>query len=502
MIAGRWKDLVGRMCTLAMAAVAAWPGSPLAQPASRGDLEDLVPRWKSAMERLHVPGMAVAVVTADGVVLIHAEGKRDLGGDLPVTPETMFYIASMTKPFVALATVLLDHEEALVLNRPVRTYLPRFELADFTETITITVRDLVAHRRGLQDYAITFGEAVSGQMTEDRFYRLLSKVEAVGELDYANLHYTLLGRIIEAVTGTTWKEYVEQEVLQPAGMARTTTRAGPLTEDPDAAVPYEWVGGSYRTVRLKTDRTMHAAGGMLSTVRDLARWIRIHLAGGRLDGKVVYPEEVIREMQKPQIFEEDESPLVPEHRRIGWGLGWDIREDRGMRLYHHGGSYEGWAAQMSFMPEIGTGVVVLTNARDGGRLLSNFIATDVYDRVRAVEARDLLPRFLSFLEGGAGEEPAESMKPGRGPRGPTLPVERYAGRYANDDWGTVEIRTSERELRARIGDLPLPLVWTGPDTFVADQDHEGRFEIGEGGRVTAVTLGALAADAPVRFERR
>lgn len=450
------------------------------------------------MDSLHVPGMAVAVVTPDGPLLVEGLGRRNVDEKLPVTPETLFYIASTTKPFVALATRLLEEEGSIGLNRPVRTYLPRFELSDPTETRAITLRDLLAHRRGLQDYPITFGEAFTGQMTEDRFYRLLGRVRAVGELDYQNLHYTLLGRVIEAVSGVSWKEFVEREVLRPGGLDRTGTRAAPLTDDANAAVPYEFAHGRFHAVRLKTDRTMHAAGGMLSTADDLASWLRIHLNEGRIDGRAVFPAGAVREMQEPQIYEEDENPILAGQRRVGWGLGWDVRDDRGARLIYHDGVYEGWAAHTSFMPEIGVGVVVLANTSDAGILLAYTIAADVYDRVRGLEPRDVLPRAVSFLEMLDGES-SDDRPNGEG--GPSLPLERYVGAYAHEDWGTIEVSSDGERLHARIGDLPLPLVWVGADSFVADEDHDGRFEINAAGRVTSVSLSDLAAEGLVQFMR-
>ena len=462
-------------------------------------LGDPIPRWRSAMDTLHVPGMAVAVVAADGTLLVVGLGRRNVDDNLPVTPETLFYIASTTKPFVALATRLLEESGSIELNRPVRTYLPQFELNDPTETRTITLRDLLAHRRGLQDYPITFGEAFTGQMTEDRFYRLLRGVSAVGELDYQNLHYTLLGRGIEAAAGVSWKEYVEREVLRPAGLDRTGVRSGPLTDDRNAAVPYEPADGGFHAVRLKTDRTMHAAGGMLSTADDLARWVRIHLNEGRIDGRSVFPAAAIREMREPQIYEEEESPFLADHRRIGWGLGWDIREDRGARLIYHDGVYEGWAAHTSFMPDVGIGVVVLTNTSNAGLLAAYVIAADVYDRVRGLEPRDVLPRAVSFME------MLKSQTSNARPEiegGPSLPLERYVGSYVNEDWGTLEISSDGEELHARIGDLPLPIVWVGADTLIADEDHEGRFAIDAAGRVTSISLNALAAEGVVQFIRQ
>lgn len=494
-----WKRLVVTLSGVTFLMTTGCGGTDPSGSWARDVLDDPVVRWTSAMEALDVPGVAVAVVTPDGTPLVEGLGWRNVEDGLPVTPQTLFYIASTTKPFVALAARLLEEDGSIALNRPVRTYLPRFELGDPTETRTITVRDLLAHRRGLQDYAITFGEAFTGQMTEDRFYRLLGRVHTAGELDYQNLHYTLAGRVIEAASGMTWKEYVDREVLRPAGLDRTGVRAAPLTDDSNAAVPYELTNGDFDAVRLKSEETMHAAGGMLSTVEDLGRWIRIHLNEGRIDGRSVFPADAIREMQEPQIYEEDENPFLAEHRRIGWGLGWDIREDRGARLVYHDGIYEGWSTHTSFMPEFGIGVVVVANTSRAGLLLGYVIAADVYDRARGLEPRDVLPRGVSFLEMLDSQSSTGDLTSAGGP---SLPLPRYVGTYVNDDWGTLEVTSDGQELHARIGDLPLPLLWVGPDSLIADEDHAGAFEIDAAGQVTSVSLDELAAEGAVRFIRQ
>ena len=472
---------------------------PSASVWAQRELDDPATRWVAAMDTLRVPGMAIAIVGPDGPLFMQGFGFRNVEGTLPVTPETQFYIASATKPFVALATVLLAHEGAVHLNRPVRTYLPAFRLANFTESITITLRDLLAHRRGLQDHPITFGEAFTGRMTEERFYRLLKNVRAVGELDYANLHYTLLGRVIDSVSGHSWKAELQTDIFGPAGMRRTTTSAAPLQAPGNVATPYELVGGRLESTRVKTDRTMHAAGGMLSTATDLARWVQIQLTGGRIDGQQVFPAEVIAEMQEPQIFEADSSPFVPEHKRIGWGLGWELREDRGSRLVYHGGSYEGWIAHMSFMPDIHTGVVILANTGGNVRVVADIIAFDIYDRLRDLEPRNILPAIVAAIASQRRADAANSASHSGSPR---ALLDDYVGTYHNDDWGTLDIRLEGDELRARIGDLDLPLVWLGPDSFTADQYHKGQVQRSSSGQVRSVLLSELLDEGLVEFTRR
>lgn len=313
--------------------------------------EALRDRWVAAAESLGVPGLAIAVVSADGGVWFDTIGVRDMQRRLPVTPRTRFYIASCTKPFLALTVHLLVERGALDLDAPVRHYLPRFELADSQLTRTLTLRDLLAHRQGLESWPITFGEAFTGEMPDTRFYRLLRRVKPEHDFEYTNLHYTLAGRVIETVTGSSWKEAMQREVLTPAGMTRSTTSATNSYADRDVARPYRIRDGHTEAAHMtKTDRTTHAAGGLFSTTEDLARWLRVQLATGEIDGRRVWSEDVLRDLRQPQISVEEAHPLVPDQKRTAWGLGWEVRELAGHRMIVHGGHFEGAGAHMSFLP--------------------------------------------------------------------------------------------------------------------------------------------------------
>ena len=182
-------------------------------------------RWATQARELHVPGFTVEVVDHTGVLFRFSSGRRDCAMTHAPDAATIYYIASATKPFVAAAVVRLAEQGKIDLDAPVRRYLPRFALAEAESAARVSIRDLLSHRQGLDSVPIEIAEAFTGEIDDDKFYRLLRQVHARGAFRYSNLHYTLLGRVIEAVTGTPWPDYLRRAIFDPAGMQRTVTSA-------------------------------------------------------------------------------------------------------------------------------------------------------------------------------------------------------------------------------------------------------------------------------------
>jgi CubicO group peptidase (beta-lactamase class C family) len=125
----------------------------------------------------------------------------------------------------------------------------------------------------------------------------------------------------------------------------------------------------------KTDSTMHAAGGHVSTARDLTRWIEAHLNRGRVDGRQVFPAAVVAETHRQQATQDR---MFAAFHRYGWGLGWDLGTYDGDSLVHRFGGFPGFRSHVSFMPDRGVGVIVLTNAGGAGSTLADAVATSIY----------------------------------------------------------------------------------------------------------------------------
>ncbi|MBK6542397.1 MAG: serine hydrolase [Flavobacteriales bacterium] len=454
---------------------------------------DLPAQWDSVLRRVHVPGMVVGVVRG-GELYVLPIGFRDAALSRPMTSTTPFYIASVTKVFTAQAVLQLAELGDLDLDAPVKKYLPRLQLQDTALTRTITVRDLLAHRKGLKHWPITLGEAYTGQMTEDRFYRLLPEATISGDFGYSNLHYTLLGRVIEAVTGTTWKEYLEANVFVPMDMSGTSCKAKVL-DGPEAALPAEFVDGALRTtIGRKTDRTFHAAGGMVSTAPDLLKWLRAHIGAKDVASGAPVAHHLAADMRSEQIAIPEDHPFIADQSRTGWGLGWMLREHRGREYVVHNGHFDGWAAHVSYLPADSVGVVVLVNSKNTGMWLTEVVAVQLYDRLLGLEPRNYTDTIPPWIFGPPPDTVAVDTAANL-----SLAPATYAGRYANDDRGEIEVDVQGDILTMRMGDLLLPLVWPGQDRFVAGGDHEGSFVV-RNGVIEAIDLGMPLPDK-ARFAR-
>jgi CubicO group peptidase (beta-lactamase class C family) len=460
------------------------------------ELAGLAERWSAAMKALDAPGFALAVVMDGAVLALDAFGVRNVAGE-PATPDTCYYIASATKPFTAMAACILAGEGKLDLRAPVKKVLPRLELPDPELTASLTLRDLLCHRPGIRCGPIVQRDAYTGQITDEIYFELLREAEIAHQVAYDNVHFTLAARVIEAVSGQKWQDLLAQRLFAPLGMTRTTAYASEMYGKGEHAEPMLLVDGKWiRSPLVKTDRTMHAAGGMGTTARDAARWLILNTDGGVLDGRQILPEAIARQYYTQQSAHPKPSGRI----RIeeGFALGWNIGKyrDPSRPYFFHGGGYVGAASYFCFLPDERIGVAVLSNTDAGGADLATIVSIDVLDRLLGVEGEvDLLP---TYAEGARRrrEDPGNNLpsgaNPAKAPQGLSRPPEECTGTYTHPLEGELEVRLEHGELKARIGDLPYVLISTGLDEFTAcvvpGMTARGAFELDSEGAVVAVTL--------------
>ena len=481
------------------------PGTPPAAELVSEELADYHDRLVEIMRELRVPGLAVVVVKDDKVVFLDTLGVRDPETNKPVTKDTIFYIASCTKTFVATAIVALAEDGKLDMDAPVKRYLPRFELADAKATESITIRDLLTHAKGINSDPIVWLDAYTGEITEDRYYRWLREAEVRGSPEYTNVHFTLLGRVIESVTGKSWKDYLQERIFDRAGMTRTTAYASRMYGDGDAAIPSIRADGGFAPAPVrKNDSVMHAAGGTGASINDLARWVRLQLGAGSIDGATLLPEPRMSEMHKQHVSCERGLPPFMPCTRTGFGLSWTVGTFREHRMLVHGGGYAGTAAAVSFLPDKKMGVAVLANVEG---VCTQLITVEIYDRLLGVKDTDNLPDIKHMLDSRLAKRRRKQAETSDRPvTGETLstPIAAYAGVYENNDWGAVLVENNDGRLAARQGALTLSLRSTGKDRFEVaygtGEPDMARFEIDKNGKVMAIVVTLYGKET--RFPRR
>jgi CubicO group peptidase (beta-lactamase class C family) len=348
-----------------------------ADPALQRHLEELA--------REHdVPGAVVAVLLEDEVTEA-ATGVLNRNTGVPVTTDALFRIGSVTKMYTATLAMCLVHDGKLDLDAPVKVYLPKFRVADPQATEAITVRMILCHTSGLDgDLPADTGR---GDDCLDVFLNRvapeLPQVTSPGGLfSYSNPAFTILGSVVERVTGQTWDAALRERLLTPLGAAATMT----LPEEAilrRAAVGHLTPGGHriHGAKLVPTDvwgwpRSCGPAGGIITTAADMIAFARLHLDGGRApDGTLVMSSDQVRLMQEPQVD-------VPNKLfAAASGLGWRLRAWDGRTVLWHGGNGLAQMAELHVLPHARCAVALVGNSYTSIYLFRDLLAQLLADRL-------------------------------------------------------------------------------------------------------------------------
>jgi CubicO group peptidase (beta-lactamase class C family) len=406
-----------------------------------------------------VPGLSLAVVNGDEVVMVAGYGVADVETRQPVDADTAFYIASSTKSFTALAIARMADRGEVGLDEPLSTWTgPTALPADQANSVTLS--DLLSHQSGLGNDAIGYRLAFSGQHTPAIMQALLGETtqnpEAPrGTFRYTNTGYNIATTLIEGRFGRSWQALVDEEVLVPAGMTHTTARIsaaraagvfanGHLAYGPDGAV---------RSPLQKVDGTLQSAGGLVSTARDMARWLELQINDGRLDGRQVFPAGLVTSTHRARALQDR---AFGAYHRDGYGLGWQTGRYGEDVLIHHFGNFSGSRAHVSFAPARRLGVVVMVNEDLVTGELADLVANYVYDRFN--ERPDLEAAYDTLLATmvATRDRRLAALTRARAERAarPSMlshPLETYQGTWVSPAMGTIEITQADGRLVVRSG---------------------------------------------------
>jgi CubicO group peptidase (beta-lactamase class C family) len=438
--------------------------------------------------RTRVPGMVISIVHRDRVVYLKGFGVRKAGESAKIDPDTVFQIASVSKPFTSTVLARLVGEGAISWDSRLAEIDPNFKLYDPQATAQVTIRDLLSHRSGLPEHA--------GDLLEDLGYDRpailyrLRFVKPSGKFR-ESYHYTNFGFTEAAVTGAgrvhkTWEDLIAETLFRPLGMTRSSARFADYRDAANKAALHVLVDGKMVAKSQRDPDAQSPAGGVSTTGRDIAQWLRLQLANGMLDGRPLIATGALAETHRPQ-------PNGTTDKR--YGLGWNVAEDaeRGglLRLNHSGAFSRGADTHVLLVPKENLGIAILTNAAPTG--LAEAVADafiDLYfdgrvnkdwvgiwiERWRELEAQE-----AQALKDYSKLKPPAQPKPGR-------PPAVYAGRYENAYFGVIEVRQDAGKLRLVLGPkgLSLPLTHWDGDTFTYDFDTE----MDTGRRAATFTVGS------------
>lgn len=424
--------------------------------------------------RSGIPGMAISVVHQGKIVYAKGLGVRRLGESAAIDPDTVFQLASVSKPIGATVVAAQVGSGLVSWDTPVVQHLPWFSLRDPASTAQVTVGDLYSHRSGLPDHAGDELEEVGyGRRQVLERLHLLPSAPLRSRYAYTNFGLTAAAEAVAVASATDWESLSDQVLYRPLGMRATSSRYADFMARGNRARPHILVNGVFQPGPQRQPDAQSAAGGVSSSVRDMAAWMAMVLHEGKHEGRQIIPRDALLPALTPQV---ESSPPTESSPAGHYGYGFNISSSAvsGKQLSHSGAFILGAGTTFNLLPAADTGIVVLTNAAPVGA--AEAVSMMYMDMVRFGHlTRDWFafyqPRFAT-LTAPTGEFAGLSF-----PSNPTpaLGANAYVGTYANSYYGEARVeQRDDGQLVLAIGPANrlFPLQHWDGNLFVFEPDGE------------------------------
>ena len=468
---------------------------------------------KSSLQKTGVPGAAIAVVYKDQVVYARGFGVREAGKSDPVDADTVFQLASVSKPLGSTVIAGLVSDRVVKWDDRIIDHDPGFRMHDPSVTAAVTIRDMYSHRSGLPDHA--------GDLLEDMGYgraEVLKRLRFIPTKNNFRSHYayTNFGMTEGAIAaangaGISWEDLSQERLYKRLGMTSTSSRLSEFLARTNRARGHVLLGGKWVSKYQREPDAQSPAGGASSSVSDMARWMRLHLHNGTFEGAPVVSPEALAETYRPHMVSDHEIKSASELYSF-YGLGWGVRTDElGRVVLSHSGAFAlGAGTAVQLLPSEQLGVIVLTNAQPVG--LAEALGLSFVDLATSGKVqRDWLAFIRPYFEAMAKEDysPIDYSK-APSSRSSALPNNVYAGTYANDLYGHLEVVVENGKLAMKQGPhkLAYPLSHYDHDTFYYETAGENAvglsgvtFIIEGDGKASRVVVENLNKDGLGTFAR-
>ncbi|KGI77648.1 serine hydrolase [Oleiagrimonas soli] len=443
----------------AQASTAAKPAVANALPAQLSDFTDYV---NGVRKQFDVPGIAVAIVKDGKVVLAQGYGVRTYGThgqpDQPVDAHTIFAIASNTKAFTAASLSMLADEGKLDMGDRVIDHLPWFRMSDPYITHEMRIRDLLAHHSGL---SLGAGDLLYWPTTDYTTKQVIQHLAHVPIKNgfreryfYDNILFGVAELVIENVSGESYRHFLKTRFFEPLGMHDTRFNYHYIQpSDHDVATGYaKYDFKDLKPVAKLAWANNSGAGGIYSSVHDMAKWIIAQLDGGvygeNADGtpKRLFSEKRHEEMWSVQTAIHPSKPEIPELAAIapdyaGYGEGWHLSEFRGHKVVYHTGGWPGFVSRVTMIPDLKLGMVVLTNQQSGAAFQAvTYRILDAYMHAPKTDWTAVYAKAEAKSEAKADDSWKKHEAARDKHSKPSLPLSGYAGTYRDPWYGDVGLR--------------------------------------------------------------
>ncbi len=506
------------ICLLAISLILILPKRATAAPCSAleansglGDIGSLI---RLEMQKAKLPGLSIAVVQRGKMVCAEGFGLRDVQRNLPVTSKTIFAIGSTSKSFTALAMGILNDEGKMDWDKPVRNYLPEFEMRDPVASERMTPRDLITHRVGFARHDLLW---YSSDFSREDLVRRLRYLDSDRDFrsgyQYNNLLVATAGYLAGRIDGTTWEDFVRRRILAPLQMQNTNFSVRDSQHGPDYALPYkkDEKSGTVKQIEFHPVEGIGPAGSMNSNVEDLSNYVIMQLAKGKFAGQQIISEANLELTHSPQTT----MPIPAQFRELGqmsYAMGWVATSYRGHRYIWHNGGIDGFYALIAMLPDDDLGVIILTNSL-GSHSVPEIVAYNIFDHLIGQPPVEWSERFQKLADKDKQAESSSQTRDKNAEMGSAQTrashdLKDYLGRYENPGYGIVEIRHAEQDFSLTLNKISVPLKHLGYDVFKVPEDSDSplagmkfQFELSTEGSVATIVAPLQPGVKEIEFHR-
>lgn len=403
--------------------------------------------YEQALSDWNVPGMAVAIVKDGKIIFAKGYGTANIDNQAPVDENTLFAIASNTKAFTATALAMLIEEGKLSWDDRVRDYLPWFKLYDPYVSENFTIRDLLTHRSGLKTFSgdlLWYGTDLSRREVVESASYLEPTYGFRTDYGYSNIMYIAAGLVVEEISGMSWDDFVLERILEPLGMDRTRSSTRDLEYMDNVSSPHNDFEDGLITIEWLNWDNIAPAGALISSVEDISQWLIFQMNKGvTKEGDTLLASRYFDQMwsaQIPQGVSSWSASTWPSTHFKAYGLGWAMFDYHGKKVLGHGGGYDGFISNTTFVPEEKLGMVFLTNKNTSLYYPLKFKTLDVM--LGAEDDKDWSADFLSMTkdrEAYSEKQKSEAEEKRVKDSSPTLAIEDYLGTYNCEMYGDARV---------------------------------------------------------------
>lgn len=430
------------------------------------------------IEEYQVGGaIAIGIVKDGKVITEEVYGYTDFENKKKAKLETKFYIASMTKSFVGTLVKVMEERGELSLDSPMNDIL-KINFPEEIQADEITIEDLLIHTTGLKNSAIAIKTAYTGNFTNQELrqdFQTSTYQEGYGSYDYTNVGYILAGMTLEELTQKSWKQLLEEDIFKPLDMSHTSAYLNTIGNSETSgqlALPHTFSNDSIKTGKfMKRDDTMHAAGGLVTTVADMNKWLLAHLD---TSATAYFSQEILDQIHTDRIDYYDKSAGV---NNYGYGLGWEQGDWHEYDISWHGGGYPGYVSVHAVVREENLGVVIMMSQQSRAiELILNYILADQLDVDLTEELAEMkksidlrTERYRQYKDSVFQSVDKKELE--------NTSLKKFAGKYSSNQLNQLVVNVEKDQLILQLGNLLFFGEYIGDDKFLIKSEVDDTFDV-------------------------